>query len=592
MSSGHAIKNSHNLEHTHEEDHQRLRSLVLGEELETFLNKKVKQDEIQHTAEILTEAFTIRNKMDSSLTEELSPILSKSIESSIKQNRLSFADVIYPVIGPAVRKAVANALSDMIYSLNQLLKKSLSARAIIWRFKAWFSGIPYSQFVILQNLQFRVEQVFLIHRETGLLIESCSAKDISSQDPDLISAMLTAITDFIKDSFNQVQNTQNTDTLNSIQFGEWNLLIETGPYATIALAIRGNVHKDIKDRLQEICEAIHSEFSSQLKLYSGDNTFLEGCYPLLEDALIEKQKPVEKSYPWLAIVVLMLIGIITSYSIYITYTNNKNMEHLIGEIIKKIQLEKGYQIISHQYNNNELNINLLKSPTSRPINQVISKNKTPKLKINITDMNASIYDPQLFLPVLEHKYLIKFQSISTDNGIKLIAEGTLPEDQLKALAIDPMVKNLFSEFDTSQVKIQLPRNRLAELDTEFLALVEDINNINIYFEHRLSVIINESHNTLSTLINQLNILQKISLESSYSITQITVLGLADREGRNSANLSISKKRAQLIASQLKANGINENIIVAWGLGAIDLPNVPLEQQRRVNIRVLFHQKVE
>ena len=86
--------------------------------------------------------------------------------------------------------------------MNQTLGRSFSAQGLKWRLEAWRTGKALREVVLLRTLVYRVEQVFLIHRETGLLLQHVSAGPRrASQDADMVSGMLTAIRDFVQDSF-------------------------------------------------------------------------------------------------------------------------------------------------------------------------------------------------------------------------------------------------------------------------------------------------------------------------------------------------------------------------------------------------------
>ncbi len=278
-------------------DYEKLRTLLLGEDYEDIIRQRLTQKNIDRIAEVISEAFRLRNQQDNSLAEEMSPVIEASIDTSIKNHPERITNVIFPIMGPAVRKAVASALSDLMHSLNQLLQQSLTARALIWRFKAWRLGLPYGQYVLLQTIQYRVEQVFLIHRISGVLIQSTSAEGIIHQDPDLVSSMLTAITDFANDSFNQ-----ESDSLNVLQFGDLSLLVETGPHAVLAFAVRGILGNEVKQHISELLEKIHVSYAKQLDSFDGDTTTFESCLGWLQKALLQKEKVTPKSRPWLAII--------------------------------------------------------------------------------------------------------------------------------------------------------------------------------------------------------------------------------------------------------------------------------------------------
>ena len=60
--------------------------------------------------------------------------------------------------------------------------------------------MSFAEVVLKHTLVYRVEHVFLIHRHTGLLIAHAASQDATSQDPQLVSSMLSAIQDFVRDS--------------------------------------------------------------------------------------------------------------------------------------------------------------------------------------------------------------------------------------------------------------------------------------------------------------------------------------------------------------------------------------------------------
>ena len=153
------------------------------------------------------------------------------------------ADAIFPIMGPAIRKSIAAALSGMVQSLNQTLSYSLSAQGLKWRWEALRTGKSFSEVVLLHTLRYRVEQVFLIHRETGLLLRHLSAGASVVQDADMVSGMLTAIQDFVKDSFTVGQG----DQLQTMQLVDLTVWIEQGPLAILAGAIRGTAPQELRE---------------------------------------------------------------------------------------------------------------------------------------------------------------------------------------------------------------------------------------------------------------------------------------------------------------------------------------------------------
>lgn len=192
-----------------------LRSLLFGSELhERLENAKLRAEDVSR---VLPEAIILRSiQQDEQLTKAVVPTVEGAIEASVKQDLNILADALFPVIGPAARKAVSTALKTLSQSLNQTLEHSLSLQSFRWRLEARQTGKSFAEVVLLRTLVYRVEQVLLIHKRTGLVLQHLVAETVAARDADLISAMLTAIQDFVQDSF----SVQNGEPLETLQFGE------------------------------------------------------------------------------------------------------------------------------------------------------------------------------------------------------------------------------------------------------------------------------------------------------------------------------------------------------------------------------------
>jgi OOP family OmpA-OmpF porin len=218
---------------------------------------------------------------DHRLTEALMPPVEAVITSSVRRNPRPLADALFPVIGPAIRKAIAHTLSGMLDSLNRTLEQSFSVRALRWRLTAWRTGKSFGEIVLLNTLVYRVEQVFLIHAKTGLMLQHVVAEAVTAQDADMVSGMLTAIRDFARDSFGG----RAEDTLERFRVGELNCLIEHGPQAYIAVVVRGTPGSDLRITLQHAIEAIHLQQTADLERFSGDASIFDDARPVLQECL-------------------------------------------------------------------------------------------------------------------------------------------------------------------------------------------------------------------------------------------------------------------------------------------------------------------
>ena len=263
-----------------------LRELILGaerrrlEELERRLDAAgLTREEL---AELLPEAIALRAGRDRQLARALAPTVESAIGESVRRNPRPIATAIFPVLGPAIRKAIAEALAGLVSSINRALEHSLSPRGLRWRLESWRTGVPYAQVVLRHALVYRVEQVFLIHADTGLLLAHAVAPELAASDADLISGMLTAIRDFVADSFSREREVGG---LRRFSVGELTVMVEQGPQALIAAVVRGEAPDTLLPQLQDTLETIHLQFAGALADFDGDTAPFAPARPLLEECL-------------------------------------------------------------------------------------------------------------------------------------------------------------------------------------------------------------------------------------------------------------------------------------------------------------------
>ena len=247
-----------------------LRKLLVGPEQRRLdeLSEELGSAELtaEELADQLPEAIALSGSRGDQLGRALGPTIETAMRESIRRDPQEMASAIFPVLGPAIRKAIAETMADLVRSINRAVEQTFSIDGIKWRIEAWRTGVPYAEIVIKHALVYRVEQAFLIHAETGLLLEHVSLPGLDVPDADLISGMLSAIQDFVRDSFRPGQG----GTLRTFSVGEYTVQVEAGPDALLALVIRGEAPGELLRRQQDTLETIHLEFATQLNEFSGD----------------------------------------------------------------------------------------------------------------------------------------------------------------------------------------------------------------------------------------------------------------------------------------------------------------------------------
>ena len=156
------------------------------------------------------------------------------------------AEALYPVIGPAVRKMIA-----AMFSLD---KEN-------------------------NGTTFRVEQVLLIERSTGLMLASTATDEQALEDADVVSGMIDALISFVQDAFEAPSN----DGLQDFRVGDLSVLVESGPQAVIASVVRGIPTSDYSDRAAKMLENFHVQYADELDAFDGNLEPFEGAADRLAD---------------------------------------------------------------------------------------------------------------------------------------------------------------------------------------------------------------------------------------------------------------------------------------------------------------------
>lgn len=287
-------------------DLEALRRLLLKPEQERLERLDTPQEWVEQVAEALPEAIVRRAQSDRAVQQALAPVLEESFTLLVQRNPKMLAEILFPIILPAIRRAVVGMFASLVQGFSQTLDRAVSPHGLRWRLEAVTTGKPFGEVVLSHTLLYRVEQVLLIQRESGLLLSWVVAEGVTPQDGAMVSAMLTAIGDFVRDSFDSQAD------LNTVNFGERTLVVEDAEQAVLAAVVRGSPPYALKDRLQDVLSEVGLRFARAIALYDGDAKPLEPVKPLL-NGLLESEycAPARQPPPYglLALTALVLLGL-------------------------------------------------------------------------------------------------------------------------------------------------------------------------------------------------------------------------------------------------------------------------------------------
>jgi outer membrane protein OmpA-like peptidoglycan-associated protein len=290
-----------------------LRHLILAPEQEALdrLHQRVSDPEArtEDVSSVVAKAIQLRRQQggDEALSHALAPTIERALRESVRKNPATLVDALFPVVGPAIRKSILETLRSFLDSFNEIMDQSVSWQGLKWRFEALRTDRSFTEVVLLHSLVFRVEQVFLIHKKTGLPLGHAVAPSVATQDPSLVSGMISAIQDFVRDSF----HTTEGQGLGRMNVGDLAVWVEQGPYAIIAAVIRGIAPRALRDTLAETLENIHQQYAPQLEGFDGNTApfaVIDGdLVRCLEFRYKEESRRKGRGYVWAAAAILLLL---------------------------------------------------------------------------------------------------------------------------------------------------------------------------------------------------------------------------------------------------------------------------------------------
>lgn len=554
-----------------------LRNLILGEEIDRRIRDyQVNPEQI---AEILPDAVTLTHQdAESMMVEAVRPTVEHAIKDSINLDQEILADALFPVIGPATRKAVTTAIKTLTDSLNQGLEMSLSPESVGWRIEAWRTGRSFAEVALLRGQLFQVQQVLLIHKETGLMLEEVEAEKVAFQDPELISAMLTAIEDFVKDSFATDQ--EKNKFLDSVKVGNLNLWIEDSPQTVLACVIQGNAPKNLRAQMANVQRLIHRQYSSQLKAFSGDRTPFESTKPNLKTCLLSqsKPKPTKKRSPlfWIAGVLFIVLLLFLARTAY--------LQHQWKSALNALEEKPGIMILKAHRGWTRSHIKGLRDPLALDPQSVIEKYGLKSDTVNLE------FEPYLSLtPQLLEQEAKRFLGGAPNNVVFNYDPETLTL-RLSGQASQQWIEQA-KKYPQGQPRVQMVDTTgldLSEAD-KLLNLKNKVESTVFVFREGSSDLQTADTQRFTEFLNTMQTMIQLARQINQSMT-IQILGQASPRGQFEDNARLSQSRADLIMRRLIHKGIPAQLMKSQGIGVTsDSVDKSLVQKAQVTFRVNFQQ---
>ncbi|MGR3275767.1 OmpA family protein [Acaryochloris marina NIES-2412] len=566
--------NSHPKEISQASELNELRNLLIGPDLkDQFENTKLRSEDVSR---VLPQAIQLTLETgDKTVSKAVVPTVEQAIKSSVNTDQNILSEALFPIMGPAIRKAIAVAIQNLTDSLNQGLEHSLSPQSLGWRFEAWRTGKSFAEVLLLRTLVYQVEQVFLIHKNSGLVLQHLAAPTAAAQDADLVSAMFTAIQDFVRDSFSV-----SDDTLGSLQVGELTIWVNEGPQAIIACVIRGNPPGKLRQTMENALERIHLVQESQLHEFQGDSSAFEPSQPYLEECLQSQyQTKQKKSSPlkWIGGAAGILILGLGAWGVWSNHERNQ-----VRSFVDQLNQESGIVVMQTAKKDGKYVISGLKDPLASEPTDLISTTELDPDKIDFH------WEPYLSFDTAFVKSRVKSLlqppetvALDVDANGAVEATGTAPQawiTQANQLAV--RLPNV-TRFNTQEV-IPVEAGVLTSIKTKIEAQT-------LLFTQNAQLVPKQDAK-LKILVAEIKKLTKTAKTINQTVA-VLVEGHTDTSGSELINLYVRETRAKAIISLLSKQGIEKSQLQAVSIEPPEVANSESakisKSNRKVTFKVIF-----
>ncbi len=552
----------------------RLRALLLQSEIDSLEALRARLDDpvirAEELAGILPEAIAIRAARDSRLGRALQETVDEALQSSVRRDPKRLSDAIFPVLGPAIRKAISATLFGMVQSLNEALNQSLSVRGIRWRVQAWRSGVPYAEVVLLNTLLYRVEQVALVHREQGVVLLHAVAPDVAAQDSDLVFTMLSAIQSFMEDAFDE-----SGSRLDTVRMGnDLSLWIEEGSDLELALVVRGTPPTELRERTGTLLEQIQRSHRDHIRDFAGDTSAFAGLTEPLEGLLESRLRDARRHISpltWLVAAVLVCAPL--------GWLGHAGWEATrVDALVERVAAIDGIVVTATESVNGRIRVAGFRDPLSVDPATLLDGSGLRAEQIEFAFEPYQALSPALVLARAQ-ALMAPPASVSLSlQGSRLVVSGTAGFEWVERLRSAAGYLPGVTGLDVRSLEVP-------ELE-RLQASVTDLESVHLYMTPGSVALVAGQDAGIERVTTR-----ALELESAQELLgapiRILVHGFTDPTGTALHNSELSAERARGVAALLIANGVTDRTLVPVGRGVADATLAPVRNDGRyVSFRVL------
>jgi len=384
-----------------------------------------------------------------------------------------------------------------------------------------------------------------------------------------VSAMLTAIRDFARDSF----RIAGGESLEGLRIGDLSVIVEQGPYAIVAGVIRGTAPHTLRVLFQDALESVHRQLSPELKAFRGDAAPFERARPILDGCLVSQLRPREKksSYRrWIIVGTLVLLALAAWL-----FLGWRERQHW-STYLEALRREPGIVVVSSGRRDGKFFVEGLRDPLSRDPAQLLAGTGVSE------DSLTAQWQP--------------YQALAPDFVTARARDLLQPPAGVTLRFQDGVLTASGSASDRWIVESErlapaiagVRRFQYAGLEPD-LRIKQQLESLALTFPKGQAGLADGQSDTIDRITRLLGELNSVSAIRARR-TRVELVGHADNDGSDEINSPLSIARAETILRQLPVPRFDAIDFISTGVGTAEplapgLTEAEKARNRRVSFRV-------
>jgi outer membrane protein OmpA-like peptidoglycan-associated protein len=495
--------------------------------------KQAPEDIAKAIAPEIAPAIREQIKLDrAAIANVLAPQMGDAIKEQIKLEQEAMVDALYPVIGSTVARYIAEAIKD----INEKIAKALSGQTIRRKIQAKLQGVSEGELIFKEAIASRVQGVFLIHKQSGLIISEAQPPE-HQLESEMVAGMLTAIRSFVNDCI--VQSGEVAE-LDDIEYGLSTIKLEVAGYCYLAVLIKGDhPPKQLVDQIRKTLSKIVLYYSNVVQEFDGDpDSVPQEIHQMLKDIIVISQIKKHQNKPLLQLFIIATSGLIL-LSLGWNFYQNFQARKQENKVLNALDANPDLRIYpwTVEVDKDTLTVrSKVPHPMLRSQAENIVKNAAPTLKLN----NQIIApEPSSMHKSVENEVNRVAETLNRMAGISITVKYT--EGQV---TVEGTVIQEADSQTIAQAFAKIPEVTSVVSSVQLQPLRIDKR---IYFEQNYSKIKPEDVNTKLVEVQRFLI--------QYPQVHLNIVGHSDRTGQLSHNQRLALNRAESVKKALISMGI-------------------------------------